>query len=202
MPSDKETLNSKSALTIFVVLILSLLLTIFLTWPKIKELKDKSTEMEALKAEKLELDAKISALEDAKSQIAAAKKSIETLDLAIPPDDGMPEILVSLENMVSRAGLSLNQLTPISQGEETASSETKITVSSTGSFQNIISLYQLFEKNIRPIKFNSVSLTTSGDKGDVSSTFELSLLSTPKTPASESGGTAEGSAAAGGQEGE
>lgn len=176
---NKEVISNKTALLIFVLIVLTLLLAIFLAWPKVKDLKQINTQVGALQGEKTALDSKIKALEEAQSQIAAAKPSIDTLNIAVPNNPAMPEILVSLESIVGRTGLVLNQLSPASTGEGVSSGEAKVTISVSGSYPNVIRLLETFEKNIRPIKVNSLALTSSGETGDTAATFELSLLFVP-----------------------
>lgn len=167
-------------ITVLICLAVIVLVGFLLEKPQLLSLKEKNAQILARQQEISASQQKLSDLRTAASQLKAAEKELELLNLALPSDVGIPEVLVSVEAMVSRAGLTVNSITPASEGEKTTG-EVPVSVSASGSFAQLVSFTQILEKNLRPVKIKSIAIAASTAEGQtgVSATYNITLLYQP-----------------------
>lgn len=183
-------MKKSGTVTILICLAIIFLGGYFLTKPLIGKLKEKNIQIDAKEKDISAMQSKISDLQTASSQMKTGSKELELLNLAWPPDEGLPEVLVSVEAMAGRAGLSVQAISPAS-GQQSNTGEVPVTVTVSGNFSNIITFSQILEKNLRPIKIKSIAIaaSTAKDARGVGSTYNIAMLYQPSIVS-----TAEGQA--------
>jgi|GEM_PF-1924176 len=94
------------------------------------------------------------------------------LSVAAPADEDIPSALVQLDAMVSKAGLSLNSLSP-----STENGKTDINIIVSGGFTNLQQFMKLIETNLRPFNVQSVSINSFEADGKIltAGTYEIIL---------------------------
>ncbi|PIP21920.1 MAG: hypothetical protein COX39_00300 [Candidatus Nealsonbacteria bacterium CG23_combo_of_CG06-09_8_20_14_all_40_13] len=186
-----------------ILILICLALIILVGWlfdkPRLAALKSQNTDIVAKQQEVTDTQKKIDDLKTVAGQMKAADAQIQLLNLAYPSDAGIPEILVSVEAMVGRAGLTVVSIAPSagesSSGGTAESGQVPVNIIASGSFSNLLSFTQILEKNLRPIKIKSISISAqAADSASSSASFSIALLYQPASQASSSSAQTNASA--------
>ncbi len=171
-------------------LLVSLGIVIFLVVPRVSEMKELSNSIAAKEAE-LEIGKnKVSALRNAVQLIKTARRDMEILGVALPPNKDIAEALVQTNANASNAGVVIQT---ISVGEGGAGN---ISVSATvsGSYEQVMGFLSNTEKNLRPMQVSDYSLVSS--EGAINATFNFLFpyltLETESPQGGEAGAEGEG----------
>ena len=123
------------------------------------------------------------------SQLSAAQETLLKFEIASPEKPDPEAILVQLEAMAGKAGLTVNNTQPSSASGEEGQTDLVYALTVTGSFPQIIAFSEIMEKNIRPITFQTVNITasTGQEKAGTSGTFNLIVHYVPFEKATSEG---------------
>ncbi len=103
-------------------------------------------------------------------------EDVKTITLALPSDEGIPELLVMLEALYQTQGFKVTSISLGSSASNIAEVPTSITGNS--SFDQLFNIFYAIQNNIRPARVKSFTASGSTDnKGitSVSSSFSLSF---------------------------
>lgn len=178
-------MKKQSQLTSFLsvlALLGAFILIIFVLVPKIRQLSDLSNQAKA-KSEQIELKKQeIAAVRQASALIKSAKQEVQTLQIAVPDKEKTEEALAQLSDATASAGLDLTSI-----GLHGAQDGyVKVSATVFGPFDKVIALMGNLEKNLRPIRVDDYTVTSSEGSADVSTTLNLSFPYLPQAVASVS----------------
>lgn len=139
----------------------------------------------SLKAERLELATQKKAVTDLQTKLEAIKQQekkllsseakVQSLLLALPKDEDVPNLIVMLEHLAQAAGgIKFTNLQPSEPKPEGALLKVPVNIAFTGSYDQFQKLLELFRSSLRPftVEVLSVVKTESG----VSVTMQLATF--------------------------
>ena len=172
---DQQKKPSQIILLISVFsLLVAILLVIFVIVPKVSELKNVASDVEAKKQELEAGKSKVAATKKAIQTMSSAKRDLDLLGVAIPTQPDPEDALVQVSAAAGKAGVKLSSIA-ISQGDTSKGSTLGLTFSALGNFDSTIALIDNLEKCLRPITVNDYAISNSENSGDLGSTFNLKL---------------------------
>lgn len=130
----------------------------FVIYPDIGQLKELNKQISARTRESDAMQEKITALKGLQQEFSAKQNEVKLFDLAMPQNDGMPEIISSLDAMASETALSITSLAQKKSTKDNQS--TSVDVSGEGSYKSFTLFLEDLEKNIRQSNITSISLST------------------------------------------
>lgn len=165
----------KNSLIIALLVILSVMAGYFLLWPFSNQLKEDNIAL-AAKEEELKLKKqKLDDLRELSQNFIQAEENLKSLELAMPEEDQIPEVIVQIEAVVGEAGLAIGDLNPKKNEKEGV---VEVILSVDGEYGNIINLIGLLQENIRPVLISEINLS-KGEKdeegGGTGLTFSLTV---------------------------
>lgn len=179
------SIKQKGSISLIVGLVLYVVAfgTIYLTWVKLlPQLRTTGQEKEQQSAEKKRLTTELQLLTQAKQTIASKKDQLDLLNVAVP-DAGtsLPTVLLQMDTLVNRSGVSLTSLSPGLQPEGNSIS---LNATVQGSLPAIENFLDSLNTNLRLITVQTLDFTGSGDVNAIETKIQGSMLTVPtKTPA-------------------
>lgn len=178
-PEQKNNLI-KLAIILGALMIVALVF-ILLAFPLYQKITATREEIKTKQAEEENLKARIESLKELEANYKTAKEKSKMIELALPNEQQMPEILVQLENIAGETGMSFTEITPASlkgtspkAGKssspqiETGTSRAKgiykavpLTVKIAGNFSGLKNYLKAIEKNIRILDLEAISIEKS-----------------------------------------
>lgn len=170
MTNDQGKLNLYSPLLPLLIVVIIIGLGYLVIQPLITTLKDLNTKIAARSEQITQMESKISNLKYLKGEFAKATADLDLLNIAIPKDSQMPEILMQLAQIAGKSGVQITSINPKSgEGEN-------LSINTQGDFASISSFIENLEKNLRPITIRAISFTSSKNQEGVSTmTANISL---------------------------
>ncbi|MBP6930088.1 hypothetical protein KBB60_00550 [Patescibacteria group bacterium] len=163
--------NLPSIIIILALLLVALLLVIFLAIPSSYKLKANLTRVAKARANATQAAQYIADIDGAYQKIAANTKAASLLALAAPKDADVANAVVMIDAIVTNSGLSLNALSP----RQTSSGKTVITVTASGSYENLKKMITSLENNVRPMSADGISLVALEGGGEVLTAGNFSI---------------------------
>ncbi len=172
----KSTSPTVIFLTIFVIG--ASLCVFYLGTPTVKSLKEKTTELAIAKADLEAGKAYITDIRTAYGKLSAIESQLELLNIAAPTEPDLSEALVQINEIVNKNQLSLEAISP----SQPSDGEVSIGLTVSGAYQQLKLCLVDLEKNLRPVKVDTVSLAAAaGDEGAITTggtyTVKLSYVS-------------------------
>lgn len=169
---NKKSL-AKNSLIISLLVIISIMAGYFLLWPFSNQLKEGNIAF-AAKEEELKLKKqKLDDLRALSENFVKAEEDLRILELSMPKEEQIPEILVQIEAMVGEAGLKIGDLNPKKNEKE---GKVDVILSVEGEYVNIINLIGLLQENIRPVSIREINLSKGeGTEENANQAFTFSL---------------------------
>lgn len=133
----------------------------FYVAPQVDTLRDTRLAAAALAADKQSYEIRINEVLALDERLDAAQSSLDQLDLAIPPDAAIDELLVSLDAMAAKSGIVLATIQPATvEGVENG-----VTVSLTarGSYSGLKLFLETLQTNLRPLSVTSLAVSAASD---------------------------------------
>lgn len=127
----------------------SLLVFFLLVLPvfdKTRLLRDSIREREDILREAEEISARVGSIN---REIEARKADIDKLDRLLPKEKEIPEILSSIESIVSGAGMTLSEMNLSDVPGQGQRRKINGTMKLSGGYSSFVSFLDLFEKNLR-----------------------------------------------------
>lgn len=153
------------------------LLIIFVVTPRVRQLWDLSSQAKG-KGEQIALkQQEVESVKEASVLVKGAKQEVEMLQIAVPDKEKAEEALAQLSSATAAAGLKMTSV-----GLHGAQDGfVKISMSVFGPFDKFIGLMGNLESNLRPIKIDDYTVTSSEDSSDVSASLNLLFPYLPQT---------------------
>jgi len=129
----------------------------YLGAPAIKVLKEKTHELAVARADRQAGENYISGIQVAFGKLKAVEAQLELLNIAAPATPDLAEALVQINDIVNKNQLSLETITP----SQPTGGEVSIGLTVTGSYAQLKQTLVDFEKNLRPIKVDTIALATA-----------------------------------------
>ena len=129
----------------------------YLGTPAIKMLKEKTHELAVAKADRRTGEEYIGNIQAAYGKLKAVEAQLELLNIAAPATPDLAEALVQINDIVNKTQLSLETITP----SQPAGGEVSIGLTVSGSYAQLKQTLIDFEKNLRPIKVDTIALATA-----------------------------------------
>lgn len=142
--------------------------------PLVVEVRATNAKIQAYQQQSTLAQEKIDKLNELRPKMASYKTEIASLKMAMPAAQQIPEVLVMTEAIAKNTGLNISGLDiqPGSGGDEVA-----VNMSATGSYSNLAQFTNQFEKNLRPIRVKSISVSSSGTDGQqISVSISLGVI--------------------------
>jgi len=154
---------------------------LFLVLPKMGEVSDAQTTLDAAVSEQQTLESQRNALLDAEERAPEAKATIAEVERLIPPVSDEPGLLLLLNNAAMASGLDVVSFAP-SPGtfdETTGLSTIAVSLSGSGTYFDVTEFMYRIETLPRAAKMSTISLAPGGaGEGATTSTSTLSFTGT------------------------
>ena len=154
---------------------------LFLVLPKMGEVSDAQTTLDAAVSEQQTLESQRNALLDAQERAPEAKATIAEVERLIPPVSDEPGLLLLLNNAAMASGLDVVSFAP-SPGtfdETTGLSTIAVSLSGSGTYFDVTEFMYRIETLPRAAKMSTISLAPGGaGEGATTSTSTLSFTGT------------------------
>jgi Tfp pilus assembly protein PilO len=154
---------------------------LFLVLPKMGEVSDAQTTLDAATSEQQTLESQRNALLDAKDRAPEARATIAEVERLIPPVSDEPGLLLLLNNAAMASGLDVVSFAP-SPGtfdETTGLSTIAVSLSGSGTYFDVTEFMYRIETLPRAAKMSTISLAPGGaGEGATTSTSTLSFTGT------------------------
>ena len=154
---------------------------LFLVLPKMGEVSDAQTTLDAAVSEQQTLESQRNALLDAEDRAPEARATIAEVERLIPPVSDEPGLLLLLNNAASASGLDVVSFAP-SPGtfdETTGLSTIAVSLSGSGTYFDVTEFMYRIETLPRAAKMSTISLAPGGSgEGATTSTSSLSFTGT------------------------
>ncbi|MDO8513151.1 MAG: type 4a pilus biogenesis protein PilO [bacterium] len=129
------------------------------------EVRATNAKIQAFREQTKRTQDKINKLNDLKPTLEEYKTKIDDLRLAMPASQQIPEVLVMVEAIARDTGLTISGL-DIQPGSDEG--EVGVNMSAVGSYDNLSYFTAKLEKNLRPIRIKSMSLSSSAGDSQLS----------------------------------
>ncbi len=154
---------------------------LFLVLPKMGEVSDAQTTLDAAVSEQQTLESQRNALLDAEERAPEARATIAEVERLIPPVSDEPGLLLLLNNAAMASGLDVVSFAP-SPGtfdETTGLSTIAVSLSGSGTYFDVTEFMYRIETLPRAAKMSTISLAPGGaGEGATTSTSTLSFTGT------------------------
>lgn len=154
---------------------------LFLVLPKMGEVSDAQTTLDAAASEQQTLESQRNALLDAEDRAPEARATIAEVERLIPPVSDEPGLLLLLNNAAAASGLDVVSFAP-SPGtfdETTGLSTIAVSLSGSGTYFDVTEFMYRIETLPRAAKMNTISLAPGGaGEGATTSTSTLAFTGT------------------------
>jgi len=134
-----------------------------LSWYMIlPDIETNAQQATTLENEVKDLQDKLSEIDEAENLIAQISSSVDKVEMSLPENEKVPELLVSVSSMAWAAGIT--ELSDISLGSNVESEETNyyaagFTLSGKALYADLITLLNNLFNNVRTININSINIT-------------------------------------------
>lgn len=162
MLSDSKNKNYWSLIS-FLTIIIAIAIGYFFIYPNIDQLKNLNIQIYARDKENQAMEVKIVDLRALKAAFDQNPQKVGKFDLAMPKNDAMPDLLVSLEEMSQKSALSMPTVANKSKSD---GKYTSINIAFEGSYESLKMFLDDLENNIRLVAVSSISLSTKDVKAD------------------------------------
>ena len=172
--------KSKGIVTAIVLTIIAGIVLFALGIPSLRSLRNQAQAADQAKSDYSSGKIYIDAVAATYSSLTAGGLD-KTLSVAAPADIDIPSALVQLDAMVAQSGLSLNSLTPSTEG-----GQDNINLIASGEFGQLQSFLKLVESNLRPFDIESVAVNSYEADGKILTAGTFEVILSKKTPGSTS----------------
>ena len=170
-PKNVFHAQTSPILVVVCVLIVGAVTWLF-TKPTIVSVRTARAESQENRRLTREAEVQVERLTKLKSGIESTQSAAEELNLAFPRESQLPEVLVQLEAIASESQMKINSF---SVDTAPKPGGVPISISTSGSFEQLQSFLALLESSRRPIIVQSISLS-GGAEGNLTTTFTLEML--------------------------
>jgi len=165
MNQEKKSLYINIAI-IITSLIVIIGVFILLIYPLYEQIKTLNQEIQIKQQQEESLQNRLTQLKELETNYNKAKDKSQTINIALPNEKQIPEILVQLSNIAGESGMTLTEITPTKeQKEKSASSassalykELPLNIKLSGSFKGLKNYLSGIEKNLRIMDTNAISI--------------------------------------------
>lgn len=188
MPIRREKKINPVIIVALLVCVAAVACLYYIGLPAIKELKTKNQELAVAQADNKAAKQYISDIQLAYGKLSAIEAQLELLDIAAPTTPDLPEALIQVNEIVNKNQLGIESLSPGDKSGGTVS----IGLTVNGSYAQLKQLLIDLEKNLRPIKIDSVAMASSESEGGGATTggtydIKMSYVGTPDAAKSKNG---------------
>lgn len=156
--NEANNVKEHSSLLPLLAVIVAIGLGYLVINPKIAELRSLNNQISAKNLDITAMQEKINNLTILKQKFSESPGDVELLNLAVPKDSQIPEIIEEVTAMAGKSGLEVNAINPVVQ--QTSSGETEVSISVNGDYISFVNFSENLEKNIRPVTFKSVNIAS------------------------------------------
>lgn len=129
----------------------------YLGAPAVKSLKEKTSELAVARADLEAGKVYVSDIRTAYGKLSAIVSQLELLDIAAPTEPDLSEALVQINEIVNKNQLTLEAISP----SQPSGGEVSIGLTVSGAYQQLKQCLVDLEKNLRPVKVDTVSLAAA-----------------------------------------
>lgn len=129
----------------------------YLGVPTVKSLKEKTTELAVARADLEAGKTYITDIRTAYGKLSAIESQLEILDIAAPTEPDLSEALVQINEIVNKNQLTLDAISP----SQPSGGAVSIGLTVSGAYQQLKLCLVDLEKNLRPVKVDTVSLAAA-----------------------------------------
>jgi Tfp pilus assembly protein PilO len=157
MPIRRESKMNSTIIIALLVLVGAIACIYYIGLPSARELKTKNQELAVAQANNKAAKEHISDVQVAYGKLAAIEAQLELLNIAAPVDPDLPEALIQINEIVNKNQLNLESLSP---GNKSGNALV-IGLTVNGNYAQLKQCLVDLEKNLRPVKIDSVSMASS-----------------------------------------
>ncbi len=163
-----QVASQSSALTLLILLVV-IAIYAFGTGPKLDQLKQVKTQTAAAKVDAAKLEKKVSALRKFKVRLDQGNGELESLRTALPADEDLPGVFVTLTAIAAKSGVVIESLAP----GQTSGNILLVDLTISSGYDELISFLVNLAKNQRPISVESLSSVAAGESQDANQSNRL-----------------------------
>ena len=175
MEPEKKT-NIIKLTIIALALIIDILILVFIAYPLYENISTLQQQINVKQQEEEALKQRIENLKELEKNYQVAKEKSKMVELALPNEKQIPEILIQLENIAGENGMTFSEITPGTAMKGTPGGGAKtptvspsssasglyqeipLTVKIAGSFSGLKNYLKSIEKNVRIFDINAISI--------------------------------------------
>ena len=152
-----------------VSLLIVILITALILWPKFQELKIVQKNIEEKKAELQAKEEYLLKLSEIKAKLEEYQQEFSKIDSALPANPSLPSLFNYLQKTSSESGLILTEISPFTVSPSIdfpGLQESVFSVEVSGSYSSFKNFLSILEKSARLIEIENISFSSSGQKGE------------------------------------
>lgn len=142
--------------------------------PLIVSIRKVNAQVSAFSERADSLSTNIAKLKEIQPSLVQYSTTIDDLRMAMPAAQQIPEVLVMVEAIAKNTGLNISGFDI--QPSSGKSGEVGVNMSASGSYDNLAGFTTKLENNVRPIKINSISVTSAGNASVISVAVNFGIL--------------------------
>ena len=188
METENKNKDQTATLLAILALLVAIAVVVFVIVPQLSSLRATSNQVLAKESELTAGQEKVATIKKSAQLIAAAKKDIELLGVALPAQEKTDEAVAQAASAATDAGLTVKS---ISVGES-KNGEVAFSITTSGNYAQIDKYLQNLKSNMRPVAVNDYNISADSN-GSLSASFSLAF---PYVAKVEATATATASASA------
>lgn len=154
-------------------LVIIVFVSLMFVKPLLIDIRQSNAQIKATDTQIEKAEAKIKKLEELRPQLSSAQEQINNLKVAMPAAQQIPEVLVMMEAIAGRVGMKITSVEV--QPSSNSGNEVGVSLSATGTYDNLFKFTEVLEKNLRPIQIRSLGIN-SDEGGSISATVSLGVI--------------------------
>lgn len=136
-----------------------------------------------------DLQTKLEAIKQQEKKLLASEAKVQSLLLALPKDEDVPNLIVMLEHIAQASGgIKFTNLQPAEPKPEGALLKIPVNIAFTGSYDQFQKLLELFRSSLRPFSVDVLSVVKT--ESGVSVTIQLATFAQGQSSGPTGGGSA------------
>lgn len=160
----------------YLLILLSLLLTGLVLWPKMQDVRAATVNRDALREVVETKQTRLESLQKLNSTFKSNTERISRLVSALPQEPEVPEVLVALEAMIGQSGVTVTSISPQVHQRD---SVVLTTITGTGVMAEIERFASLVAANDRPMSLRTIVMTEQTEGSEIRFTATLEIPYVP-----------------------
>lgn len=145
----------------------------FITWPLYQRITNVQASISSAMGQIEVTQNLLTVLDQLEKQFGALQSDVQKVEVAIPKEEQLPELLVMMPLLVAQNGLKLTSIDFGSPAQESSYRTVTISIVASGSYLNMQAFLRAIEQNLRIIDIVTLGVSPGDSKDDYGFDFVL-----------------------------